>query len=73
MCDQKKNIAQAFRIFDTSNKGKLKKTDFIAGLEMFTITLSQEDVNELWQALDVKKKNFLLFEDFSKIHQGDNQ
>ena len=39
---------------------------------MFTITLSQEDVNELWQALDVKKKNFLLFEDFSKIHQGDN-
>ena len=49
MCDQKKNIAQAFRIFDTSNKGKLKKTDFIAGLEMFTITLSQEDVNELWQ------------------------
>jgi hypothetical protein len=35
------------------------------------IALSLEDSNALWEALDSKKKGFLLFEDFSKIHQGE--
>jgi hypothetical protein len=25
----------------------------------------------LWDALDLKKKGFLVFEDFSKLHQGE--
>jgi hypothetical protein len=28
LCDQSKNIAQTFRIFDTKDKGKLSKADF---------------------------------------------
>lgn len=28
MCDQSKNIGQTFRIFDSKNKGKLRKDDF---------------------------------------------
>lgn len=28
LCDQSKNIAQTFRIFDTKDKGKLSKQDF---------------------------------------------
>jgi hypothetical protein len=37
------------------------------------IALSLEDSNTLWEALDSKKKGFLLFEDFSRIHQGEKQ
>jgi len=64
MCDQTKNIGQTFRVFDSKNKGKLRKTDFIAGLERFSIALSTEDSNCLWEALDIKKRGFLVFEDF---------
>ena len=49
----------------------MSKADFSAGLDKFTITLSEKDEDTLWSALDVKKKGFLLFEDFSKIHQGE--
>lgn len=73
MCDQHKNISQTFRIFDTKDKGKLKKKDFIAGLARFSITLSNDDADALWDALDVTNKGFLLFEDFSKIHKGEKQ
>lgn len=38
-----KNMSQTFKIFDTKNKGKLKKKDFLAGLDKLTITVSQED------------------------------
>lgn len=37
MQDQSKNLAQAFKIFDSRDKGRLKKTDFIAGLDKYTI------------------------------------
>lgn len=70
MCDQTKNIGQTFRIFDTKNKGKLRKCDFVAGLERFSIALSSEDSNTLWEALDVKKRGFLVFEDFQGLTQG---
>lgn len=71
MCDQQKNIGQTFRIFDTKNKGKLRKDDFIEGLRRFTITLSSDDANCLWESLDHKKRGYLIFEDFAKIAQGD--
>lgn len=43
MLDQQKNIAQSFKIFDRRDKGKLKKADFVAGLDKFMIHLSKED------------------------------
>jgi Ca2+-binding EF-hand superfamily protein len=64
MCDQTKNIGQTFRVFDTQNKGKLRKADFVAGLERFSIALAGEDSTALWDALDTKKRGYLVFEDF---------
>lgn len=40
MCDQTKNIGQTFRVFDTQNRGKLRKNDFVAGLERYSIALA---------------------------------
>lgn len=37
LCDQSKNISQTFRIFDSRDKGKLSKKDFVDGLEKFMI------------------------------------
>jgi len=68
MQDQQKNLSHTFKIFDTKDKGKLKRADFLAGLERFTISLSEEDQEAAWIALDSKKKGYLTFEDFSKIH-----
>jgi Ca2+-binding EF-hand superfamily protein len=70
MCDQTKNIGQSFRIFDSKNKGKLRKPDFVAGFERFSIALSHEDANTLWDALDTKKRGYLVFEDFQGLTQG---
>lgn len=73
MLDQQKNIAQSFKIFDRRDKGKLKKADFVTGLEHFTINLSGEDQDAVWDALDAKKRGYLVFEDFSKLHQSEKQ
>lgn len=70
MCDQTKNIGQTFRVFDTRNKGKLRKADFIAGLERFSIALSTDDSKELWDALDIKKRGYINIEDFQGLTQG---
>lgn len=40
MCEQDKNLAQAFKIFDTRDKGRLKKTDFALGLHKYQIQMS---------------------------------
>lgn len=71
LCDQSKNISQTFRIFDSKDKGKLSKKDFVDGLEKFSIQLSTDDSTLLWNSLDIKKRGYLIFEDFSKIHVGE--
>lgn len=43
MCDQSKNMSQTFKIFDTRDKGKLRKTDFTIGLDKYQIQLSKDD------------------------------
>jgi len=42
----------------------LRKADFVAGLERFSIALAGEDSTALWDALDSKKRGYLVFEDF---------
>lgn len=73
MCEQSKNLAQTFKIFDTRDKGKLKKTDFVTGLEKYQIQLSKDDVDAAWEALDVRKCGHITFEEFSKIHKSEKQ
>lgn len=73
MCEQSKNLAQTFKIFDTRDKGKLKKTDFVTGLEKYQIQLSKDDVDAAWEALDIRKCGHITFEEFSKIHKSEKQ
>ena len=64
MCDQSKNIAQSFKIFDTKDKGKLRKPDFCIGLDKYQIQLSKDDQDAAWDALDTRKRGFITFEEF---------
>ena len=51
-------------MFDSKNKGKLKKSDFALGLHKYQIQMSQEDLDAAWSALDTRKKGYLTFEEF---------
>jgi Ca2+-binding EF-hand superfamily protein len=73
MYDQGKNVGQTFRIFDSKNRGRLSKKDFMDGLERFTIGLSRDDFNCLWTDLDQQSKGYLVFEDFSRLPQSEQQ
>jgi hypothetical protein len=46
------NTSHAFRFFDVNGKGKIRKSDFSAGLEKLRIRLSAEDLAHVWQCLD---------------------
>lgn len=73
MCDQSKNMSQTFKIFDTRDKGKLRKTDFTIGLDKYQIQLSKDDQDAAWDALDTRKSGFVTFEEFSRIHKSEKQ
>jgi len=73
LVDHGKNLSQTFKIMDKKDKGKLKKADFIDGLDKLQIQISKEDGDAAWESLDVQKRGFINFEEFSKIHRSEKQ
>lgn len=50
--ERHRNTTQAFRFFDTSQKGKLKKSHIITGLERLRVRLTARDFDLIWEYLD---------------------
>ena len=45
----------------------------MTGLDKYQIQVSKEDCDAAWEALDEKKRGYLTFEDFQKLHRSEKQ
>ena len=62
--DHHPNTTHAFRFFDVKGKGKIRKSEFTAGLEKLRINLSSEDRDKVWNYLDRESKGRVTFAEF---------
>jgi len=62
--DRFSNTTLAFRFFDTKSKGRIRKSDLVAGLEKLQVHISQVDITRIWNWLDPLGKIVINFTGF---------
>ena len=65
--EKHRNVSTAFRFLDYKGKGKLRKSDFAAGLEKMKILLSRPDCDRIFNHLDKLGTGRLTFNQFCNI------
>jgi len=58
------NCEDAFRLFETNEKGYLDKEDIKKGLNLIGITPTEQELNILMKRFDLQKNNFINYADF---------
>ena len=58
------NCEDAFRLFESNDKGNLDKTDIKEGLNLIGIDLTDKQLNLLMKRFDLQKNNFINYADF---------
>ena len=58
------NCEDAFRLFETNEKGYLDKEDIKKGLNLIGVTPTEQELNILMKRFDLQKNNFINYADF---------
>ena len=58
------NCEDAFRLFESNEKGYLDKNDIKNGLNSIGVNLSEQELNILMKRFDLQKNNFINYADF---------
>ena len=67
-----RGLKWAFGQVDTGNKGKIDLDDVRVMLKEMDPTLKENDLNDLWKALDVSEAGYITFDVFERIFKLDN-
>lgn len=70
--DKHRNITDVFRFLDQRGIGKVRKSDFLGGVERMRISLAREDAAKVWTYLDFAGKGYIQVQDLS-VAYANNQ
>ena len=65
--ERHRTTSDAFRFFDLQGKGKIKKSDFIRGLEQLRLRLAPADIDLVWRYVDQHRRGYANFNDFCML------
>lgn len=74
MWERFRTISAGFLHFDPSMKGKVKKANFVEGVQKIRMRLTAEEIGQIWAVLDRQGRGYCTFNDFTLLeaeHQSE--